>query len=352
MRRKAQGSLSEFEENKGKNGKSKEKDDDDDRVTIATSDIFFILRDFESVYTLKSKDQVLEKFKHFQALVERQSGKKQGIRHEKTPPKTPQLNGLAERMNGTLIKRVRMDDHVKKKLVRSCNVQFMEDQTIEDIDKNGEQHNYVGNQQLVDGFDIPLDDDGEEEKEMSQDENMGNAPEPPLAQLRRSNRQRQLSTRYTSDEYVTLVDGEKLECYQESMESEERKKAWKTKLQKVCCFVHYRGRVYCPYRSMQGVALGEEILVGAWFCSGQTLSKHIDVRYHWIRDALDAKLLELVKVHTDDNGVDMMTKTVPRGKSNLESQTIPTEIETEFESSRPSQLRPKASRPTEGISAG
>ncbi|RDX83005.1 hypothetical protein CR513_36131, partial [Mucuna pruriens] len=38
-------------------------------------------------------------------------------------------------------------------------------------------------------------------------------------------------------------------------------------------------------------------------------SKHID-----IRDALDAKLLELAKVHTDDNGADMMTKIVPRGK--------------------------------------
>ncbi|RDX91560.1 hypothetical protein CR513_26440, partial [Mucuna pruriens] len=71
------------------------------------------------VYVLKSKDHVLEKFKHFQTLVERQSGKKvkcirfdncgeycgpfdvycrqQGIRHEKTPPKIPQLNGLAER---------------------------------------------------------------------------------------------------------------------------------------------------------------------------------------------------------------------------------------------------------------
>ncbi|RDY05693.1 hypothetical protein CR513_10439, partial [Mucuna pruriens] len=62
------------------------------------------------VYTLKSKDQVLEKFKHFQALVKRQSSKKvkcirsdnggeycgpfdvsckqQSIRHDKTPPKT------------------------------------------------------------------------------------------------------------------------------------------------------------------------------------------------------------------------------------------------------------------------
>ncbi|RDX91760.1 hypothetical protein CR513_26204, partial [Mucuna pruriens] len=291
-----------------------------------------------------TKDQVLEKFKQFQALVERQSGKKvkcirsdnggeycgpfdvyckqQGIRHEKTPPKTPQLNGLVERMNRTLIKRVRcmlsearlpkhlwgetlytavhvinlspavalntevsdkiwfgndvkydhlrvfdckafvhvikderskldmktrqcifigyghdeygyrMYDPVDKKLVRSRDVQFMEDETIEDTDKNGEQHNYVGDQQLGDGFDVPLDDDVEEEQEMSQDENLSDALEPPPVQLRRSNRQRQSSTRYTSDEYVTLTDGEELECYQESMESEERQKAWQSKLQK------------------------------------------------------------------------------------------------------------------------
>ena len=73
------------------------------------------------VYVLKTKDQVLGVFKQFQASVERETGKKlkcirtdnggeycgpfdeyckhQGIRHQKTPPKTPQLNGLVERMN-------------------------------------------------------------------------------------------------------------------------------------------------------------------------------------------------------------------------------------------------------------
>ncbi|CAH9075454.1 unnamed protein product [Cuscuta epithymum] len=81
------------------------------------------------VYTLKSKDQVFEVFKQFHASVERQTGKKlkcirtdnggeyigpfdaycrdHGIRHQKSPPKTPQLNGLAERMNRTLMERVR-----------------------------------------------------------------------------------------------------------------------------------------------------------------------------------------------------------------------------------------------------
>ncbi|RDY00296.1 hypothetical protein CR513_16554, partial [Mucuna pruriens] len=281
------------------------------------------------VYTLKLKDQVLEKFKHFQALFERQSGKKvkcihsynggeyygpfdvyckqQCIKHEKNPPKTPQLNGFAEKMNKTLIERVRcmlfetrlpkhfwgkalciavhiinfsptvaldtevtnniwfgkdcifigygqdeygyrLYDPILKKLVRSCDVQFMEDRTIEDIDKvnkttpkkdnnlseidmdtadnnvqNGEQHNYVGDQQLGDGFNVPPD--AKEEQKMLQDENPGDVPEPPPVQFRRSNRQRQSSTRYTSCEYVTLTNGEELECYQKSMESEERQNA-------------------------------------------------------------------------------------------------------------------------------
>ena len=67
------------------------------------------------VYPLKVKDQVLDVFKQFQALSERQTGKKlkciltdnggeyigpfdnycesQGIHHKRNPPNTPQLNG-------------------------------------------------------------------------------------------------------------------------------------------------------------------------------------------------------------------------------------------------------------------
>ena len=72
---------------------------------------------------------MLDVFKQFHALVERQSGKKlkciqtdnggeysgpfdeycrqHGIQHQKTPLKNPQLNGLVERMNRTLVERVR-----------------------------------------------------------------------------------------------------------------------------------------------------------------------------------------------------------------------------------------------------
>ena len=72
---------------------------------------------------------MLDVFKQFQASVEREIGMKlkcvrtdnggeysksfdeycrqQDIQHHKTPPKTPQLNDFAERMNRTLIERVR-----------------------------------------------------------------------------------------------------------------------------------------------------------------------------------------------------------------------------------------------------
>jgi transposase InsO family protein len=68
-------------------------------------------------------------FNEFHAYAEREKGKKlkcirsdnggeycgpfdaycreQGIRHEKTPPKTLQLNALVERMNKTLVERVK-----------------------------------------------------------------------------------------------------------------------------------------------------------------------------------------------------------------------------------------------------
>ena len=82
------------------------------------------------VYILKTKDQVFQVFQKFHALVERETGRKlkrlrsdnggeytsrefeeycssHGIRHEKTVPRTPQHNGVAERMNRTIVEKVR-----------------------------------------------------------------------------------------------------------------------------------------------------------------------------------------------------------------------------------------------------
>ncbi|GAA0155218.1 transmembrane signal receptor [Lithospermum erythrorhizon] len=80
-------------------------------------------------YPLKSKDQLFDVFKQFHVMVERENGeplkcirtdnggeyigmfdqycRKYGIRHEQSVPKTPQHNGLAERMNRTIMEKVR-----------------------------------------------------------------------------------------------------------------------------------------------------------------------------------------------------------------------------------------------------
>ncbi|KAM1307435.1 hypothetical protein ACFX2H_009687 [Malus domestica] len=43
-------------------------------------------------------------------------------------------------------------------------------------------------------------------------------------------------------------------------------------------------------------------------------TKHIDIRYHWIRDAIENKLLQLKQIHTDNNSSDMLTKVVTKSK--------------------------------------
>ncbi len=43
-------------------------------------------------------------------------------------------------------------------------------------------------------------------------------------------------------------------------------------------------------------------------------SKHIELRHHWIRDALERKEMQLEKVDTGDNDIDMFTKVLSQLK--------------------------------------
>ena len=81
-------------------------------------------------YVLITKDQVFKHFKKFHVMVEREKGKplkclhsdnggedtsnefksycfEKGIRHEKIVLGTPQQNGVAERMNRTIVEKIR-----------------------------------------------------------------------------------------------------------------------------------------------------------------------------------------------------------------------------------------------------
>lgn len=311
------------------------------------------------VYALKTKDQVLDVFKEFQALVERQTGKKlkclrsdnggeyigpldsycksSGIRHQRTPSKTPQLNGVAERMNRTLLERIRcmlseaklprhfwgealytaahvinlspsvpldgdvpdkvwfgkevsynhlrvfgckafvhvpnderskldpktrqcifvgygqdqfgyrLHDPVEKKLVRSRDVVFLEDQNIEDIRKDRETASTSG-QDLVD-LDLPpfnsapesaqevqgngnearvpeVDDHANDEDGEGGDEvDSQDTPEVQPIPLRRSTRGQQPSKKYSSSDYILLSDGGEPESFDEALESDD-KQCW------------------------------------------------------------------------------------------------------------------------------
>lgn len=46
-------------------------------------------------------------------------------------------------------------------------------------------------------------------------------------------------------------------------------------------------------------------------------SKHIEVRYHWIRLAVEKRLIQLIKIHTKKNITDMLTKDVTKEKLKL-----------------------------------
>jgi hypothetical protein len=51
-------------------------------------------------------------------------------------------------------------------------------------------------------------------------------------------------------------------------------------------------------------------------------TKHIDIRYHFIRDCAEKKLIILEKVLTDDNLADLFTKAFDRARFELLVQLI------------------------------
>lgn len=105
-----------------------------DTQSLSGAEYFLTFIDDKSrytwVYVIKRKSEVFQKFVEWKALVEKSTGKRlkvlrtdnggeytsaefenylkgEGIRHELTVPKTPEQNGVAERMNRTLVETVR-----------------------------------------------------------------------------------------------------------------------------------------------------------------------------------------------------------------------------------------------------
>lgn len=138
-------------------------------------------------------------------------------------------------------------DPVQKKLVRSRDVVFEEDQTLKDVEKAEKEVVPQYSDNLID-LDLvppkhvepqPEDDVQNDEDHGTHDVDTQQQPElqedihpelpvpdmPPFVPLRRSIRDRHPSTHYSADEYVLLTDGGEPECYTEAME-DEHKKEW------------------------------------------------------------------------------------------------------------------------------
>ena len=92
-------------------------------------------------------------------------------------------------------------------------------ENVETKAQDNEQHGDVNDQQVGSGVEVPIDDAQEEHD----DDDLGDIPESPQVQLRRSNTQKQPSTRYYCDKYITLTDGGEPEYFEEALDGEEKK---------------------------------------------------------------------------------------------------------------------------------
>ncbi|KAH0669684.1 hypothetical protein KY289_024177 [Solanum tuberosum] len=106
-------------------------------------------------------------------------------------------------------------DQVEKKLVRSHDVVFFEDQTTEDLEKTKK----VDSQSSEILVDVDPNDQYAVDASV-QDDVVGQQPtiiEAPESSLRRSTREKIPSSRYSPNEYVILTDGGEPESLDEAM---------------------------------------------------------------------------------------------------------------------------------------
>ncbi|GJT66395.1 putative ribonuclease H-like domain-containing protein [Tanacetum coccineum] len=75
----------------------------------------------------------------------------------------------------------------------------------------------------------------------------------------------------------------------------------------------------CKKQTVVATSSTKAEYVAAASCCGQnpvshTKTKHIEIRYHFIRDCYDKKLIQVVKIHTDHNFADLLTKALDVGR--------------------------------------
>ncbi|KAL9249238.1 Retrovirus-related Pol polyprotein from transposon TNT 1-94-like protein [Drosera capensis] len=113
--------------------------------------------------------------------------------------------------------------------------------------------------------------------------------------------------------------------------------SWQSKLQKCCALSTTEAKYIAATEAGKEllwltrflVELGMQQEKMVVFCDSQSAidlskndvyhsrTKHIDVRFHWLRDAIEKQKMKLKKIHTDRNPLEMLTKTVTKDKLEL-----------------------------------
>ncbi|GJR29393.1 putative ribonuclease H-like domain-containing protein [Tanacetum coccineum] len=71
-----------------------------------------------------------------------------------------------------------------------------------------------------------------------------------------------------------------------------------------CGYFYYRGRICCCCQLMWASFMDSKSNNPVF----HSKTKHIEIRHHFIRDAYEKKLIQVLKIHTDDNVADLLTK--------------------------------------------
>ncbi len=120
----------------------------------------------------------------------------------------------------------RLWDPVNKKVVRSRDVVFFEDQTIEDIEKTDKKEKAREEEMLQHSPTSMQDEVGKEnldgEENPAEVNEQGEQPQEAQAPLRRSSRVKQPSKKYPKSEFLFLTDGGEPDFFDEAMEHENK----------------------------------------------------------------------------------------------------------------------------------
>ncbi|GJR60004.1 ribonuclease H-like domain-containing protein [Tanacetum coccineum] len=82
--------------------------------------------------------------------------------------------------------------------------------------------------------------------------------------------------------------------------------SWQCKKQTVVCYIPHKKLIYVASFMCVAKWLGIQINCGLW-------TKHIEIRHHFIRDSSEEKLIQMIKIHTNKNVADFLTKAFDKG---------------------------------------